>query len=124
MKPVHLLLAASLLVAVLSACRTPSAASIELADEPWPAFRFACEGDGTPALGTNQVMQIATELARSRRYKLDRYVCDFLLFEGWRTNAPRTYKWLVHFSKSPAVPDTDFFISVEDGTGRAELHHF
>jgi hypothetical protein len=124
MKPAHLLLAALVLSSVLSACRTSSDSKSEGAGELWPAFRFVCEGNGTPALGTNQVMQIATELARSRRYKLDRYVCDFLYFEGWRTNAPRTYEWLVHFSESPAVPDTDFFISVEDGTGRAELHHF
>jgi hypothetical protein len=124
MKSACSFLAALVLISVLSACRSSSQSQGEGAAEAWPAFRFVCEGDGTPALSTNQVMEIATELARSRRFKLDRYVCDFLSFEGWRTNAPGAYKWLVHFSESPAVPDTDFFISVEDGTGRAELHHF
>jgi hypothetical protein len=72
-------------------------------------------------------MKIAWEAARTNRFsqKTNDYRCDFLSFAGTTTSMHTSNKWIIHFvRKQGAAPDTDFFVTVEDGSGKPGLWHY
>ncbi len=75
----------------------------------------------TPRLGTNEVLRIARETSEGRRFKTNEYHCETVLFQAAPTNDGVSGTWLLHYVTKPAAPDMDFFVIVNDDSGKAEL---
>ena len=112
------------LVAGCSASRSPEKAIFETDPQQGTAkapLVYITNGL-VPLLQTDEVIRIACEAARKRRFKIDDYICEAMIFEGTYTNGHTPRKWLLHFVPNLPSPDLDFWVTVEDGSGRTELH--
>jgi hypothetical protein len=79
--------------------------------------------ESTPALTTNQVLSIASNTALSRKYDMSLYQCEMLVFQPQVAQADGTNRWMAHFVTRQHAPDLDFFVLVDDDSGRATLKH-
>jgi hypothetical protein len=78
--------------------------------------------NASPRLGTNEVLRIALEAARTDKFNWEHYVCTAILFGGSSTDRLISNQWILHFRLDPPSPDFELFITVDDSTGRAVLH--
>lgn len=76
-----------------------------------------------PLLSTNQVLQVAEDIARKRKFPLSSYMCEALIFQERLVEQGAPNRWMVHFVRNPPTPDSDFFVFVEDESGKAKLWH-
>ncbi len=75
----------------------------------------------TPRLTTNEVFRIAHEFGKSKKIRLDSYVCSAVIFKDFAPTNSLSGKWILHYELAPPSPDLDFFIDIDDRTGTAEL---
>ena len=114
----------AMLLLALPACQSRHAVSESGPDKTAAPFVFAIHGDYPPSLTTNEVMRIALQAARAQHWPVQNYACDVFSFAGNTTNVWLTNKWLLHFTETPPVPDSDFSVLIDDTTGRAEIFHY
>ncbi len=69
------------------------------------------------------MISIAQAPAQTNQYDLRNYVCKGAFFFGNTTNLHFTNKWAVYFQPVPLTRDYDLVVTVDDSTGKAELHY-
>ena len=82
---------------------------------------IAIPQEASPRLGTNDVLRIAREAAEGRRFKMNEYHCDMVMFQPAPTDSRLFGTWRLYFVTKPPVPDMDFWVMVNDGSGKAEI---
>jgi hypothetical protein len=119
------ILAALALAGICAACRVSPTRPPEarLADERNRQPRITVPWNATPLRSTNEILQIVVQAAREHRFPLEIYACESLVFEIPQGGTSNPNRWVAHFVREPPTPDSDFFILVEDATGRATLWH-
>lgn len=95
------------------------------AEQPAPARTIVSVYKGArPSMSTNQVLEIAHGLALGRHYKMDEYICETITLEPDPADPEVPKEWRLHFVRKRPTPDSDFFVIVEDRTGKGELWHW
>ena len=112
---------AAMLVVLLATC----AGCRSQVEHPEPAKAVISLYRGTtPSMSTNQLLEIARELALKRKYRMDDYVCESMNLEPDPAKPGVPKEWHLHFVRKKPTPDSDFFVIVEDRTGKGELWHW
>jgi len=69
------------------------------------------------------VLKIAEDTTRERKFDLEHYACDSLMFQDRFQKQGEANRWVVHFVRKHRTPDSDFFVLVDDATSKTSLWH-
>jgi hypothetical protein len=107
----------------LSACRSPEEVSAPARlVRNLPSIRIP--PDSSPFFTTDQVLRIATEAVKTNRLSLVDYKCTDIIFGAGSMDTTLSNKWVLRFAKQPESPDFEFFVVVEDHTGKSTLRRW
>jgi hypothetical protein len=81
----------------------------------------SAELPGPTHLTTNQVLAIAYSCASAHRVDTNRFTCRSIRFHGEDPKQRLAGKWVLHFGSDPMSLHEDFFVDVDDLSGKAAL---
>lgn len=109
-----------LAVCCLVGCRMPRPHSEE-ASRACPPQVIRVPAGVTPKLAAGEARRIAHAYLAAKGTNFRGYECTELVYLVGSDNGDRGNKWLICFRHEPRSVDMEFFVSVNDESGQAEL---
>jgi hypothetical protein len=79
-----------------------------------------------PSLTTNQLLSIATQEIKTNGLRFADYKCTDIVFGGQSADVDPSLsnKWTLRFAQQPESVDQEFFVIIDDRTGKSNLRRW
>ncbi len=81
--------------------------------------RLSVAPGSSPFFTKDEVLRIAAETIKTNALGSHDYSCTDIFFAATSIDASFSNKWILRFAQQPDIPDFEFFIIVEDRTGKS-----